>query len=135
MFQINPTSNEITQLVPKTFKELGFTEVAHLQECIAKMPESLGDAFYSFRPNEAAYVSLGQRPRKGEPISQALKGRSNGSRRWRNIKSPFQGLCSWVGRLPRVLPGAGIGDTVGVGGKCCLGMMSPKMESVFLSPA
>lgn len=43
MFQINPTSNKITQLVPKTFKELGFTEVAHLQEWIAKMPESLGE--------------------------------------------------------------------------------------------
>ena len=43
MYQINATSNEIVQLVPKTFKELGFTEVAHLQEWIAKMPESLGE--------------------------------------------------------------------------------------------
>ena len=43
MFQINATSNEIVQLVPKTFKELGFTEVAHLQEWIAKMPEALGE--------------------------------------------------------------------------------------------
>lgn len=26
MYQINPTSNEIVQLVPKSFSELGFTE-------------------------------------------------------------------------------------------------------------
>ena len=114
MFQINPTSNEITQLVPKTFKELWFTEVAHLQEWIAKMPESLGEEFYSFRPKGASYVSLGQRPRKDQPISQALKGRSNAGRRLRNIKSPFQGLCSWGDRIPRVSPWASIGDTVGV---------------------
>ena len=43
MFQIDATSNEIVQLVPRTFKELGFTEVAHLQEWIAKMPEALGE--------------------------------------------------------------------------------------------
>jgi hypothetical protein len=43
MFQINSISNEIVQLVPKSFSELGFTERAHLQEWIAKMPESLGE--------------------------------------------------------------------------------------------
>ena len=43
MFQINSTSNEIIQLTPKSFSELGFTERAHLQEWIAKMPESLGE--------------------------------------------------------------------------------------------
>lgn len=43
MFQINPTSNEIVQLVPKRFSDLGFTERGHLQEWIAKMPESLGE--------------------------------------------------------------------------------------------
>ena len=43
MFQINSTSNEIVQLVPKSFSELGFTERGHLQEWIAKMPESLGE--------------------------------------------------------------------------------------------
>ena len=43
MFQINSTSNEITQLIPKSFSELGFTERGHLQEWIAKMPESLGE--------------------------------------------------------------------------------------------
>ena len=43
MFQINATSNEIVQLVPKSFSELGFTERGHLQEWIAKMPESLGE--------------------------------------------------------------------------------------------
>ena len=43
MFQINSTSNEIVQLAPKSFSELGFTERAHLQEWIAKMPESLGE--------------------------------------------------------------------------------------------
>ena len=43
MFQINRTSNEIIRLTPKTFKELEFTEVAHLQEWIAKNPESLGE--------------------------------------------------------------------------------------------
>ena len=42
MFQINSNSNEIVQLVPKSFSELGFTERGHLQEWIAKMPESLG---------------------------------------------------------------------------------------------
>jgi len=42
MFQINTTSNELVQLAPKKFSELGFTERAHLQEWIAKMPESLG---------------------------------------------------------------------------------------------
>ena len=43
MFQINSTSNEIVQLVPKRFSDLGFTERGHLQEWIAKMPESLGE--------------------------------------------------------------------------------------------
>ena len=43
MFQINSTSNEIVQLVPKSFSELGFTERGHLQEWIAKRPESLGE--------------------------------------------------------------------------------------------
>lgn len=43
MFQINATSNEIVQLVPKRFSDLGFTERGHLQEWIAKMPESLGE--------------------------------------------------------------------------------------------
>jgi len=43
MYQINPTSNAIVQLVPKSFSELGFTERGHLQEWIAKMPESLGE--------------------------------------------------------------------------------------------
>lgn len=43
MFQINPTSNEIVKLVPKRFSELGLTERNHLQEWIAKMPESLGE--------------------------------------------------------------------------------------------
>ena len=43
MFQINSTSNEMVQLVPKSFSELGFTKREHLQEWIAKMPESLGE--------------------------------------------------------------------------------------------
>jgi len=43
MFQIDNKSNEIVQLVPKSFSELGFTERGHLQEWIAKMPESLGE--------------------------------------------------------------------------------------------
>ncbi|HAV12866.1 MAG TPA: hypothetical protein DCX06_05140 [Opitutae bacterium] len=43
MFQINSTSNEIVQLVPKRFSDLGFTERGHLQEWMAKMPESLGE--------------------------------------------------------------------------------------------
>ena len=43
MFQINSTSNEIVQLTPKRFSDLGFTERGHLQEWIAKMPESLGE--------------------------------------------------------------------------------------------
>ncbi len=67
------------------------------------------------RPNGATYTSLGQRPRKdAQRIDQALKGRSNAGRRWRNIKSPFQGLGSLVDCKPRALPWAGIGDTVGV---------------------
>lgn len=43
MFQINTASNEIIQLIPKRFSDLGFTERGHLQEWIAKMPESLGE--------------------------------------------------------------------------------------------
>ena len=43
MFLINSTSNEIVQLAPKSFSELGFTERGHLQEWIAKMPESIGE--------------------------------------------------------------------------------------------
>jgi len=43
MYQINPTTNEIVQLTPKSFTDLGFKEREHLQEWIAKMPESLGE--------------------------------------------------------------------------------------------
>lgn len=43
MFQINPTDNKIVQLAPKRFSDLGFKERGHLQEWIAKMPESLGE--------------------------------------------------------------------------------------------
>ena len=34
----------MVQLVPKSFSELGFTKRGHLQEWIAKMPESHGEA-------------------------------------------------------------------------------------------
>ena len=44
MYQVNQNENNITQLSRKRFRELGFTERGHLQEWIAKTPESLGEA-------------------------------------------------------------------------------------------
>lgn len=43
MFQIHTDSNKISPIIPKKFSELGFTERNHLQEWIAKTPESLGE--------------------------------------------------------------------------------------------
>jgi hypothetical protein len=43
MYQINTAANEIVELSTKGFGELGFKEREHLQEWIAKCPESLGE--------------------------------------------------------------------------------------------
>ena len=43
MYQIDRASNEIVQLKECLFNELGFRERDHLQEWIAKNPETLGE--------------------------------------------------------------------------------------------
>lgn len=43
MYRINKTSNNITKLEERQFKDLGFKEREHLQEWIAKNPDVLGE--------------------------------------------------------------------------------------------
>lgn len=43
MYQINSHSNELVELEAKRFSDLGFKEREHLQEWIAKSPETLGE--------------------------------------------------------------------------------------------
>lgn len=43
MYRINKTSNNITKLEEREFKDLGFREREHLQEWIAKNPDVLGE--------------------------------------------------------------------------------------------
>lgn len=61
MFQINSTLNEIVQLVPKKFSDLGFTERDHLQEWIAKMPESLGEELLIIQKEFAGFDDTRER--------------------------------------------------------------------------
>lgn len=61
MFQINATANEISQLVPKSFSGLGFTERGHLQEWIAKMPESLGEELLIIQKEFAGFDETRER--------------------------------------------------------------------------
>jgi hypothetical protein len=61
MFKINPTSNEISRLVPKSFSELRFTERGHLQEWIAKMPESLGEELLIIQKEFAGFDETRER--------------------------------------------------------------------------
>ena len=43
MYRINKTSNNITKLEKRQFKDLGFREREHLQEWVAKNPDVLGE--------------------------------------------------------------------------------------------
>ena len=43
MYRINKSSNNITKLEEREFKDLGFREREHLQEWIAKNPDVLGE--------------------------------------------------------------------------------------------
>ena len=43
MYRINKSSNNITKLEEREFKDLGFRERDHLQEWIAKNPDVLGE--------------------------------------------------------------------------------------------
>jgi len=55
MYQIDPETNELVELDSKRFSDLGFKEREHLQEWIAKSPESRGAALEELCGVEEAF--------------------------------------------------------------------------------